>query len=269
MRKIDDGDGLRDCNLGDLLAEFQTDIDYDYDGNIDETEYALIASQYAYIKFGLILEKVRNKCWWRKCSEKFLDFRSFCQTKVNLNIWQAVNAIKSAQVAVNLVFLGFTELPRNASQALKLADLSIDRLGEVWGKVLKSCAAHKITALAIEQQIDPDKESKVTTLRLPKHIAEALSSQARAAGMSLNDYLAELADPLGSDVEETNEVSQSSSIEITEPMLEVLDRCEYQWLKPASDSKKFLDRSIEQFDRIMTDLIGSIVTRPRAKTCTG
>lgn len=103
------------------------------------------SSQDAYIKFGLILEQFRNKSWWKRCQEQFRDFREFCKQKVNLSRWQVVNAIKSANVAVKLVFLGYSDLPRNASQALALADLSLERLSVVWGGILERLMPHQIT----------------------------------------------------------------------------------------------------------------------------
>jgi hypothetical protein len=261
MRKLDDGDGLRPAHVGDLVAEFQIDVDYLDRGNIDRAEWELLTNQYAYIKFGLILEKIRNQSWWQKCSEKFSDFRQFCESKVNLNIWQVLNAIKSARVAVTLAQFGFTELPRNASQALKMAGLSADRLGEVWGKILNICKGHKITALIIEQQVNPDHQTTHTNLRVPTDVIEALTGQAAAAGMTLSEYLRELAFLDSED--ESIEVGVENEIEITSEMSALVDRVEYQWLKPAMNPKQFLEQSIESFDRIMTDLVGSFVPRPR------
>jgi hypothetical protein len=138
---------MLDFSLRNLVAEFEIDVSYLCPGDIDEAEYELLSNQYAYIKFGLILEKFRNQCWWKRCSEKFQDFREFCQQKVKLNRWQVSNAIKSANVAMRLVFLGFSELPRNASQALALADLSLERLGEVWGNITQDIAHQSYSLL--------------------------------------------------------------------------------------------------------------------------
>jgi hypothetical protein len=264
MRKYDDGDGIRPAHLGDLVAEFQIDVDYLDRGEIDTAEWELITNQYAYIKFGLILEKIRNQSWWQKCSEKFSDFRSFCQTKVNLNIWQVNSAIDSARLAVRLVGLGFTELPRNASQALKLAKLSLDDLARIWGGILENYQGHKITALAIESAIDPDKQPKTNTLRLPRELVDTIAEQAMNAGLSIQDYLTQLTDPNGED--ESIETSQPSSIEMSDEQLAVIDRVEYQWLKPAIDSQKFLERSVESFDRTMTDLIGRFMPPRSARS---
>lgn len=233
------------------MLEFQDDVREIE--TIDEAEYNSVTSQYAYVKFGLVLQKVRNQCMWAKCVEKFADFRSFCEQKVNLNIWQVSNAIKSANVAVQLAFLGFTDLPRNASQALKLAELSIERLGEVWGNILQKCQGHKITAAAIEGEINPDKQSKTETIRLPKAIAERLRSQAIDAGMSLGDYLDSLTGELDDDDEPE---ATAAACELNAEQQAILDRVESQWLKPKAEI-------IDTFDRLMDNLVGRFIPRVR------
>ncbi|WP_310484918.1 hypothetical protein [Chamaesiphon sp. VAR_48_metabat_403] len=123
MQTIINDDEILDFSLEHLIGEFQIDVSYLCPSEIETAEYELFANQYAYIKFGLILEKFRNQSWWKRCHEQFRDFKDFCKHKVNLSRWQVVNAIKSANVAIRLVFLGFSNLPRNASQALAMADL--------------------------------------------------------------------------------------------------------------------------------------------------
>ena len=210
-----------------------------------------MTSQYAYVKFGLLLEQVRNGCCWNRCVEKFSDFRSFCQKKVNLNIWQVANAIKSAQVAVRLTFLGFTELPRNASQALKLAELSNCRLTQVWGDVIKSCEGHKITAMAIESQINPDQQSASETLKLPKRVADALRRQAIEYGLTLQQYLQRLADG-----EELDEGSiDPNPVPIDPEISEVMDNLDRKFQaidrkQASTNAKKVLDHTLDRFDEL-------------------
>ncbi len=224
MRKIDDGDGIRDLNIGDLVHEFQDDVmNLDRD-DIDNIEWQLVQNQYSYIKFGLILEKIRNRAWWAKCGEKFADFRQFCQIKTNLSIWQVVNAIKSAQVAVKLTFLGFTEIPRNASQALKLADLSIERLGEVWANVLAKCQGHKITADAIAKEINPDAQPLRSSVMLPVELADKLSREAVMRGISVAEYIGELMDLEQAESDAVEPVDQELAIE--DMISDLLDRDE-------------------------------------------
>jgi hypothetical protein len=257
MLKINDGDEIREMQISDLIHEFEGEIDYDCSGDIDATEYHLIVSQYAYIKFGLILERVRNQCWWRKCAEKFRDFKQFCQAKVNLSIWQVLNAIKSAQVCVKLVNLGYTELPRNASQALKMADLSIDRLGEVWGNVIESCQGHKITAHAIESQINPDKEPTSSTIRLPAPLMEKLQQQAANAGVTLSEYLGELVDDRIAQDNRVEPVSQSIDTEVRS-IVSAIDKVEISIDKPIAPAKA-LNQCLDNFNALMENMLGGMI----------
>ena len=232
IQKIIDDREMLDFNLGDLVAEFEIDVSYLCPGDIDEAEYELFSNQYAYIKFGLILEKFRNQCWWKRCSEKFQDFREFCQQKVKLNRWQVSNAIKSANVAMRLVFLGFSELPRNASQALALADLSLERLGEVWGNITKDIAPHKITTDVIKREISPDVQPLATTIRIPTVLLERLREQAQDVGLSLNGYLEQLAD--GQLPDGGRDVDPEP---LTDEQIACLDRLDLEWkLVPSADA---------------------------------
>ncbi|WP_310485107.1 hypothetical protein [Chamaesiphon sp. VAR_48_metabat_403] len=257
MLKINDGDEIREMQISDLIHEFEGEIDYDCSGDIDATEYHLIVSQYAYIKFGLILERVRNQCWWRNCVEKFRDFKQFCQAKVNLSIWQVLNAIKSAQVCVKLVNLGYTELPRNASQALKMSELPEDKLAEVWGKVLKSCEGHKITALAIESQIHPDKEPTSSTIRLPAPLMEKLQRQAANTGVSLAEYLGELVDDRIAEENKVEPVAGSIDTEL-ESIVSAIAKTEVSIAPPIVPAQS-LSRSLDSFNDLMNNLLRGLI----------
>jgi hypothetical protein len=257
MRKITDEDSLvRELNLHDLIAQFEDDVRQLDSDDIDDTEYQLITNQYAYVKFGLILEKIRTRSWWLKCAEKFADFRSFCQSKVNLNIWQAANAIKSAQVAVRLAFLGFTELPRNASQALKMSELSIERLGEVWGNIIAKHQGHKITAQAIEDEIKPAVRNSIENLRIPVAVADKLRQQAIERGLTLNEYLGQLANGEPDEVEPIVTTLHDVDPELA-AAVDVLDR-KFTRSQPISPAQ-IIDRTVDSFDRLMTDLVGRFI----------
>ena len=151
---------------------------------------------------------------------------------MKLNRWQVSNAIKSANVAMRLAFLGFSELPRNASQALALADLSLERLGEVWGNITKDITSHKITTDVIKREISPDVQPLATTIRIPTVLLERLRKQAQDVGLSLNGYLEQLADGQlpdgGRDVEPEP---------LTDEQVACLDRLELEWkLFPCADA---------------------------------
>jgi hypothetical protein len=246
---------INQFDLSELVHEFEDDVNWLDD--INEAEQQLITSQYAYIKFGLVLQKVRNQCMWKRCAQKFLDFRSFCQSKVNLNIWQVSNAIKSAQVAVRLTFLGFTDLPRNASQALKMGDLSIERLGEVWGNVIKSCQGHKITALAIEQAVNPDKQPTTDTLKIPTLLGDKIRREAIERGISVTEYL----EGLITGQYQHAECQSDNEHNFSEDEAKVIDDLDRQFksIDRATPPKKVLENTLDRFDDFMHDLIGQFI----------
>jgi hypothetical protein len=227
----------------DLLEEFQDEVLWLDKSNTNRIDNELMVSQYAYIKFGLILEKIGKQCIWKHWAEKFSDFRQFCQTKVNLNIWQVSNAIKSAQVAARLSWMGFEELPRNASQALKLSGLSLERLGEVWENILKKCAGHKITAAAIEQEIHPDAQPMRSSIMVPTVLADKLSREAVMRGISVADYIGELMDLEQAESDAVEPVTEELPIE--EIISDLLDRSEVVSIDKAcagkSNMHKFID----------------------------
>ncbi|WP_295615300.1 hypothetical protein [Chamaesiphon sp. GL140_3_metabinner_50] len=244
MQTIIDNDRLLDFTLENLIGEFQIDVSYLCPREIETAEYELLANQYAYIKFGLILEKFRNQSWWKRCHEKFIDFKDFCKRKVNLSRWQVINAIKSANVAIRLVFLGFSNLPRNASQALAMADLSLERLGEVWGNLTQNLAHHQITTDIIKREITPDAVSLASTIRIPTALLGKLREQARDVGLTLNQYLEQLADGQSPDGSREVEIEPPTDEEIA-----CIDKLELEWqsgnCQPSADKPKseaILDR---------------------------
>jgi hypothetical protein len=245
MQKITIDDEL-DFSLGSLVTEFQVDVSYFCPDEIDRVEYELFANQYAYIKFGLILEQFRNKSWWKRCHEQFRDFREFCKQKVNLSRWQVVNAIKAANVAVKLVFLGYSDLPRNASQALALADLSLERLSVVWSGILERLMPHQITTDVIKQEINPDLVRLASTIRIPTVLLEQLRQQAADLGLTLNEYLAQLADgqsPAGGREVETPP--------LTDEEIACIDKLESEW--KSADEKPRAVESRSAPDNVMKE----------------
>jgi hypothetical protein len=246
--------------LSDLISDFQNDVLWLDASKMNDVESQLMVSQYAYIKFGLILEKIRNQCFWKKCLEKFSDFRHFCEVKANLNIWQVTNAIKSARVAVTLTALGFDDLPRNASQALKLAELSIERLGEVWGNVLESCQRHKITASAIESLVNPDKQAVSSTVKIPTALLDKLQQQAIDRGLTLTEYLEELSDDRIAEDNKTEPVE----CDIDEMLADILHEDDLQLavtLRPKHSPRSILQMGDEVIDRM--DAFFNSMLRPR------
>ncbi len=110
-------------HLLDLIAEWKADL---FDLNFKDVDgwndgnRVVASAQYAYIKFGLILEKIRNECAYKYCEDKLKTFAQFCRQKLKLTVWQANSYIEAADTAMYLADSGFEILPKNYSQAAVL-----------------------------------------------------------------------------------------------------------------------------------------------------
>jgi hypothetical protein len=229
-----------ESHLLDLLEEWKADLFdlnfKDIDGWSDANR-ALASAQYAYIKFGLILEKIRNECAYKYCEDKLKTFAQFCRQKLKLTVWQANSYIEAADTAMYLADSGFEVLPKNYSQAAVLTKAKKMETGyyqdhpmleQIWGTLVANTASEKITANAIEKAIDPDYDEK-QSLRLPKRLLARAKIQARLRGITVEEYLDELMD---ADADEGCIVDPETAIPITPEMSQIIDELELQWLEP-------------------------------------
>jgi hypothetical protein len=234
-----------ESHLLDLIAEWKTDLFdlnfKDIDGWSDSNR-ELAAAQYAYIKFGLILEKIRNESAYKYCQDKLKTFAQFCRQKLKLTVWQANSYIEAADTAIYLANSGFDILPKNYSQASVLTKAKKLEMGyyqehpileEIWSNLIANSESEKITASAIEKAIDPLYEQK-QSLKLPKRLLARAKIQARAKGMTVEEYLDELMNgdvedcPIESDCEVANQV--------TAEMSKIVDEVELQWLESIAEN---------------------------------
>jgi hypothetical protein len=263
MRIIDDGDELREFNLSDLVQEFDYNISNLHHNNLDTAEYQLITAQYSYVKFGLILEKFRNECFWKYFREKFLSFREFCQKRIGMNVWQVNSQIKAAHIATRLVYAGFVELPRNISQALALCDLPVERLCEVWGNITRNLASHKITADAIKREIDPDFEPKNSNIRIPRKLNERIIREALEHDLSVPEYLERLVNSRSLSDEPDESVIVENLVEYPEGGSEILDALDRKF--KSLQTQKIVTTHIARFDNLMNDLIGQFLPKKQSE----
>ena len=249
-------------NITDTIDRWQIEI-ADLDGREssewEDLDRYLNESQYSYIRLGLLLEKIRNKCYWKYA--KFKSFADWCKRRMDLTIWQANSYIQSAKVAIYLANAGYSKIPRNFSQASSLIptfEAEVDyyqsrpQLEKVWETV---CQLPKITANAIKRIINPDAIEPQST-KLPKHLREIAAKQAKRKGMSLDEYLEDLI--LQDEYQDEIATDDPSEI-ITAPDPElgkVVDRLERGWREV-----NLIDRSVDAFDRLMDNLIGNYIPR--------
>ena len=243
-------------HLLDLLEEWKADLFdlnfKDIDGWSDANR-GLASAQYAYIKFGLILEKIRNQCAYKYCEDKLKTFAQFCRQKLKLTVWQANSYIEAADTAMYLADSGFEILPKNYSQAAVLTKAKKLETGyyqdhpmleQIWGTLISNTTSEKITANAIEKAIDPQYEEK-QSLRLPKRLLARAKIQARLKGMTVEDYLDEL---MNGDAEDSRPADPEAAIPATPEMSKILEEVELQWLEPKSEQITSAAQSISKFD---------------------
>ncbi len=260
-------------HLLDLIEEWKADLFdlnfKDIDGWTDANR-ALASAQYAYIKFGLILEKIRNECAYKYCQDKLKTFAQFCRQKLKLTVWQANSYIEAADTAMYLADSGFDVLPKNYSQAAVLTKAKKLETGyyqdhpmleQIWGTLVANTAAEKITANAIEKAIDPDYEEK-QSLRLPKRLLARAKIQARLKGITVEEYLDEL---MNADADEGRPVDPESAIPVTPEMSQIIDELELQWLEPKS--KQITTTPIYQFNEKPSFWISIVAFIFRSRCC--
>jgi hypothetical protein len=245
-----------ESHLLDLIAEWKADL---FDLNFkdvdgwNEGNRVVASAQYAYIKFGLILEKIRNECAYKYCQDKLKTFAQFCRQKLKLTVWQANSYIEAADTAMYLADSGFEILPKNYSQAAVLTKAKKLETGyyqdhpileQIWGTLVATTTPEKITANAIEKALDPDYEEK-QSLRLPKRLLARAKIQARLKGMTVEEYLDEL---MNGDAEDSCPAEPEVASQVTPEMSKILDEVELQWLEPKPERITATTQSIYQLD---------------------
>lgn len=252
-------------SIGDLLEIFQDEIDYDCDkSDIIGIENELIKSQYSYIKFGMIVEKIRNGNLWNRCVEKFTSFKQFCIEKIRMNSWQCLDSIASSKVAQSLAFMGYEDLPRNASQAFVLSKLDNEQLDSVWQAVLDASEGkrHKITASMIESIAYPDKVPATASLKIPTALNNEIHREAIENNMSVAKYLENL---IKGDIVADNGECTPVDVNMDDILAETLaDEAEIKAMIPApikKKSKNFLGE-IKRLAFALAELVAENIAQP-------
>lgn len=210
---------------GWLIEAFDTDARHPSEwAELDEQ---LATTQYANIKFGLLLERIRAKCSYKYAKAKLSSFKDFCTQKIHLTVWQANSYIQAAKVAVYLAQAGFDILPKNYSQAATLVKVYNQEVGyyeerpaleRAWKNILAANVPTEITTDRINAEIDPDWAEKRSS-KLPKTLLDRAKKIAQAKGLTVREYLTDLMDG----DEETEEIESAITLELSDADVQVLD----------------------------------------------
>jgi hypothetical protein len=245
----------------DLIASWQGEIaclDARNDREWESLDLDLASTQYAYIRFGLLLEKIRNRSFWKYCRQKFSSFKNFCEQKLSIECWQATSYIEAARVAIHLAEAGFSQLPKNFSQAATLIKAYRAHIGpyleraelvRIWGGIITSNPATKITAATIQKTIDPNWEDRQMA-KASKPLLDRARRIAAGKGMSLDEYLGDLMD-----ADEGLDEAPSSE-EIEPELIEVLDNLDRKFARLT-----IVDRCDRVLDSIDSMFRGGIFTK--------
>ncbi len=223
-------DTINESSLLNIIDEWVNaafDIDARQPTEWAELDEQLITTQYAYIKFGLLLERIRTNCFYKYAQVKLSTFKQFCTEKIRLTVWQANSYIQAAKVAVYLAQAGFEILPKNYSQAAALIKVYNSEVGyyqerpaliAAWENILAANTPTEITTYRINAEIDPDWAEK-QSMKLPKVLLDRAKKMAKAKGITVGEYLTDLMD----EDEEPDDICVVAPIELSTEEVQILD----------------------------------------------
>jgi hypothetical protein len=230
----------------------------------EQVDEELFTAQYSYIKLGLLLTKIRNTASWKYCAGKFESFKAWCQSRVNVAVWQATQYIEAAEIAMYLARTSCEVLPKNLSQCLALrkayhAEVTYygerPQLSAAWANVTNHYKPHEITAGKIHATVDPDWLDNQPS-KIDRSIVDRAVQQAAERGMTLNEYLGEL---IGADEDEGSVVPKPSYLPDQEA-IEILDALDREFKAIGSiEPKKIMETAVNSFDRLLDNLIGQFI----------
>ena len=252
-------------SLLDTIDEWVTaafDLDARHPAEWAELDEQLGTTQYAYIKFGLLLERIRAKCAYKSAPVKLATFKDFCTQKIRLTVWQANSYIQAAQVAVYLAQAGFEILPKNYSQAAALIKLYNKDVGyyqerpaliTAWENILAANTPTEITTYRINAQTDPDWAEKQSQ-KLSKVLLARAKHLAKQKGITVGEYLTEL---MNGD-EEPGEIEVDTQVE----QVQILDDLEREIIvlfeRVSSRERMVISAIIEQLADRALGMLGVI-----------
>ncbi|NEP88655.1 MAG: hypothetical protein F6K18_18445 [Okeania sp. SIO2C2] len=168
------------------------------DDAIASLEIDMLADRYAYIKEGMALRAFQIYKLYKDLG--FKTFKEYCVKALKKSVYYVKRVIKAAQISWSLMLEGFTELPDNVSQAIRLAT-SVSQVSEeanettsCWQDVLDKAKdqSRPITANYIETTITGETAHPLATAKLPRDVWNKLKAQAKQQGIKPEKLLEEI-----------------------------------------------------------------------------
>ena len=169
-----------------IEACLSADYNYDY----DELLAHLQLDQIRYITEGFRLHLIQKK---KLYLARYKTFTEFCKHELHRSWWAIRTKVLAADVALQLVSVGFTVLPHNISQCVALWESVTEVLpiGLAWQQVLDTYQPWEITATKIKQLLCPvdTDDLPANYCRIPYYLFSEMSKEALRKGLSLIDYI--------------------------------------------------------------------------------
>ena len=184
-----------------------------------------------WVRVGLVAAKVRL---YRLYKGAYRNFQEFCERKLGLTFWRINRIIKAAAVTIELAKAGFTILPKCEAQASCLVKYSGEELIAKWQQVIKAMPEHRITANAIDEELDHPRKQKKGKISVSPETEMKLRRRALDECKSVDELIEELLDEGSIDDDEADDVEEidPEAIQRWESDLEELvrDRSRQDWL---------------------------------------
>lgn len=161
-----------DFSLGSIILEFKNNT-------------------FSFVRSGLLMYKVKTLKLYKKT---YSNFKVFCKEALKVSHWQVNRMVEASRVVLELIQAGFEILPRNVSQCEQISSYTGNELIEKWQTIVDNIPEHRITALSINNLLNPpEREEKVeTTIKLPPQLYLCILRQALDKDMSVVELLEEV-----------------------------------------------------------------------------
>lgn len=255
------------------LQNFAEDISNDFHWS-DETLTFLTAQiwedSFGFVRMGIAAELVRSRKLWNQ-SKLYTDWKDYCLKALKKTSWSIDRTIDASKVVMRLIEFGHSVLPSCEAQCRPMVSMMrnmCEGLSEAWQSVTDELSPAKITAMGIDNIINPDREPKPETIG--KGTMKRLSNLAKQRGLTVEELVQELLDCSEEPIElEPLPRNPSPTPDDFEQIMSDLDlKFAVQTPdkpKPPNPSPSPIPRLTKlggAFDDLMNDLVGKFIPKP-------
>ncbi|AFY94637.1 hypothetical protein [Chamaesiphon minutus] len=251
------------------LTQFEFDLDDDLGGGLGDflsLDELAKDNLFGFVRVGIAADRIRKRKLWQ-CAKIYKDWNDYCTKGLGKTAWYINRTIDAANVVMTLISAGFKILPTCEAQCrplVKLLGVGLDAIADVWTKVVSAFTPDKITAGKILAIAEPDRADNQQS-KIDRQLVDKLAERAKQRGMTLNEYLEEMLDEDESQEKYWEDFLENkdkdSEPELNAEMQAIVDRVEYQWLKPEAAKKSILEAGNEMIDRM--DSFFNSMLRPK------